>query len=33
LLTPLTVPSGLAPKCAKTTKASASWTGENRYIW
>src|SRR3954465_4737035 len=28
-----TVPSGLAPKCAKTTKAGASWMGRNHYIW
>src|SRR6187431_1750098 len=27
------VPSGLAPKCAKTTKAGALWMGKNHYNW
>jgi RNA-directed DNA polymerase len=28
-----TVPSGLAPKCAKTTKAGTPWKERNHYIW
>ena len=32
LVAPLAVPSGLAPKCVKTTKADASWMGRNHYI-
>ena len=27
------VPSGLAPKCAKTTKAGTPWKERNHYIW